>query len=225
MENDLHLFAGTELGLTVPPRPSQCPDREQAWTLYDGSEAEEFKTKGDKWLRATEQAVCAEHGLDLEGCEATLIQLRTAIADMRMQHQLSVQQLADMRVMRKRVQMHLDKLIDLDKCVDHDDQDHIQFCQSHMTSVMSNIETRSHNCTKTIEKIKEHMYVLQARVANLAPLTHTPACSICLSDPLTAVCVPCGHSYCAACAEKASHGSRCFICRAMVSHVNPLHIS
>ena len=46
-------------------------------------------------------------------------------------------------------------------------------------------------------------------------------CTICVSDEVTRVVVPCGHTFCASCSDKMS--SKCYICRQIVSKISNIY--
>lgn len=51
-------------------------------------------------------------------------------------------------------------------------------------------------------------------VVSANDLTGAPACSICTTDRITAVLIPCGHTFCNSCAQKQRN--ICFLCRCPV---------
>jgi len=48
----------------------------------------------------------------------------------------------------------------------------------------------------------------------LKPQTSEPACSICVTEPITSVMVPCGHTFCTVCSRRQN--TTCFICRGTI---------
>lgn len=218
----------------VPPRPEDplTQLKDTTWALYDTSEAQDFKEKGAEWLQQTEKAVAAEHGLDMPACETVVTLLRTAVADIRMQYMQADQEECASRRLRSRIGTHLDKLKDLQAMAyNPEDLDHISFCHTHLASIVNNIEGRCRDNDEIQQRSKEHMFVLQQRIGGLAALSQSPACSICLCNPVTSVAIPCGHTYCSACSDKMMDGGgaatnpKCFICKSDVSFVNKMHIS
>ena len=230
----INLVDGTlpEEGLSVPPRPGEEGVSSEAWTLYDHAEAEEYRAKGEGWLKQTEKELASMYKLDMELCSDTIAQIRSVVARVRDRHMQAEQACIRSRKLKGKTNLHVEKLAEL-QCIatDANDLHHITECTRHLTSVIDNIDRQTEDGNRERERTKEQMYVLQDRMGDLDCLTQTPACSICLTNPINRVAIPCGHSYCSGCAGKMTEwgnewGStnKCYICRRAVQTVNELHI-
>ncbi len=187
------------------------PGSRQRWTLYDACEEEEFAKKGEAWLSEMEQKL----GVDLVEGESVVDTLRWTVQDLRMAYAEADRECTLARRAFTQASTLRTTVSELAK--QSEDWENVSVKLVQWVDETRGLMGSAHTAR---DDIKGQMYAFQRRVGHLVPLTQTPACSICMTEPIASVAIPCGHTYCSGCASKMSFHGSCYTCRTPVTSTN-----
>lgn len=193
-------------GLGVAPPP---------WAVYDASEAQDFFLKGHDWCSDIMTRVEKEKDVDLTACAYYVQQARSLTRDLQLEYAEAER--------RKRVGNEaLTALHGTDPAMRRADElgDAWQGVYQQYLDMRRRTREMSQSQEQLCDDIKARMYAVQQAVGLLSDITQTPACGICMIEPISRVCIPCGHSTCHNCADRVCGNMTCFTCRSPVTKVN-----
>lgn len=94
--------------------------------------------------------------------------------------------------------------------------EHIEtFVETSLSHLESKVEEMKDECRLLSVELKKGIKLFRCKTMVSGP----NLCSICLNEPISMFCIPCGHTYCSKCICSTK---KCHICRAEIHRVNKL---
>lgn len=193
------------------------------WTLYDSREAEDFADREQEWHHAREDELEQLYNVDLRSCHTVTHMLQHVTGALRVRYATAEAKYKAALCLHAKTHSYVDYVKDEGGNFEGG-LDNLRQLSRQLVSVVEQVLEAA---VADRDDIKGSMFTLQRHINNLASATQTPACCICLSDPIERVVVPCGHVYCIACSSRMMQQMphQCYTCRGPVSSLQRLCIS